>query len=62
MPARANRRVKFTAEADDDIASAYYWYEEREIGLGEEFLRYPDLHPSHILLEGFHIVRHLEVG
>ena len=39
MPARANRRVKFTAEADDDIASAYYWYEEREIGLGEEFLR-----------------------
>ncbi len=39
MPARANRRVKFTAEADDDIASAYCWYEEREIGLGEEFLR-----------------------
>jgi plasmid stabilization system protein ParE len=31
--------VSFTAEASDDVTSAYAWYEEREIGLGEEFLR-----------------------
>jgi plasmid stabilization system protein ParE len=33
------RRVIFTSEADDDIAEAYNWYESREPGLGEEFLR-----------------------
>ena len=33
------RQVIFTAEADVDIASAYEWYEGREPGLGEEFLR-----------------------
>src|SRR6185312_5774427 len=33
------RRVIFTPEADDDIAAAYNWYEERQAGLGEEFLR-----------------------
>jgi plasmid stabilization system protein ParE len=32
-------RVTFTAEADDDIAEAYNWYENREPGLGEDFLR-----------------------
>jgi plasmid stabilization system protein ParE len=32
-------RVIFTSEADDDIAEAYNWYESREPGLGEEFLR-----------------------
>jgi plasmid stabilization system protein ParE len=32
-------QVIFTAEADDDIAAAYRWYESREPGLGEEFLR-----------------------
>jgi plasmid stabilization system protein ParE len=32
-------RVIFTSEADDDIAEAYNWYEGREPGLGEEFLR-----------------------
>ncbi len=31
--------VIFTADADDDIAEAYNWYERREPGLGEEFLR-----------------------
>ncbi len=32
-------QVIFTSEADDDIAEAYNWYENREPGLGEEFLR-----------------------
>lgn len=32
-------QVIFTAEADDDMAEAYAWYEAREPGLGEEFLR-----------------------
>jgi plasmid stabilization system protein ParE len=32
-------RIIFTSEADDDIAEAYNWYESREPGLGEEFLR-----------------------
>jgi plasmid stabilization system protein ParE len=32
-------QVIFTPEADADIAEAYAWYEEREPGLGEEFLR-----------------------
>ena len=30
---------KFTSEADADVASAYRWYEDREPGLGENFLR-----------------------
>ena len=32
-------RVIFTSEADDDVAASYDWYESREPGLGEEFLR-----------------------
>lgn len=32
-------RVVFTPEADEDVLAAYGWYEEREPGLGEEFLR-----------------------
>ena len=32
-------RVVFSPEADDDIAEAYDWYESREPGLGEDFLR-----------------------
>jgi plasmid stabilization system protein ParE len=32
-------RVLFTPEADEDVAAAYGWYEDREPGLGEEFLR-----------------------
>lgn len=31
--------VIYTDEAADDIASAYSWYEDREPGLGEDFLR-----------------------
>lgn len=32
-------RVIFIQEADDDVAGAYDWYESREPGLGEGFLR-----------------------
>ena len=32
-------RVIYTEEADDDVAEAYGWYEGREPGLGEDFLR-----------------------
>jgi hypothetical protein len=32
-------RVIFTPEADHDIAESYNWYESREPGLGEDFLR-----------------------
>ena len=32
-------RVIFTPEADDDVAESYNWYESREPGLGEDFLR-----------------------
>ena len=32
-------RVIFISEADDDVAASYDWYESREPGLGEEFLR-----------------------
>ncbi len=32
-------RVVFTPEADDDVSKSYDWYESREPGLGEEFLR-----------------------
>lgn len=29
-------------QAEQDIADAYDWYEEQELGLGEEFLRCVD--------------------
>lgn len=32
-------RVIFTPDADDDVAWSYDWYESREPGLGEDFLR-----------------------
>ncbi len=32
-------RVIYTPEAEQDVADAYSWYEAREPGLGEEFLR-----------------------
>jgi plasmid stabilization system protein ParE len=32
-------RVIFTPEADDDVVESYRWYEDREPGLGEDFLR-----------------------
>ena len=31
--------VIYTEEADDDVAESYEWYESREPGLGEDFLR-----------------------
>lgn len=35
-------RVVFTRAAQADIAESYVWYENRELGLGEEFLRCVD--------------------
>jgi hypothetical protein len=32
-------RVIFIPEADDDVAGSYDWYESREPGLEEDFLR-----------------------
>lgn len=32
-------RVVFTPEAAGDVVESYKWYEEREPGLGEDFLR-----------------------
>jgi plasmid stabilization system protein ParE len=32
-------RIIYTPEADDDVAASYDWYESREPGLGEDFLR-----------------------
>jgi hypothetical protein len=31
--------VIYTPEAEQDVIAAYSWYEAREPGLGEEFLR-----------------------
>ncbi len=33
------RRVIFKPEAEADIAEAFDWYEERDAGLGAEFIR-----------------------
>ena len=33
------KRLLFTLEAEEDIAGAYSWYESREQGVGEDFLR-----------------------
>ena len=52
-------RVIFTPEADDDVAGSYDWYESREPGLGEDFLRsveacvrgiqrHPEMYPAAI--------------
>lgn len=32
-------RVIYTEDADHDVMEAYEWYESREPGLGEDFLR-----------------------
>lgn len=32
-------RIIYTPEAEDDVANSYDWYENRELGLGEDFLR-----------------------
>ncbi len=29
-------------EVEQDVSEAYTWYEERRVGLGEEFLSYVD--------------------
>jgi plasmid stabilization system protein ParE len=34
-----NHKTVFRKEVEDDIVLAYRWYEEKSIGLGEEFLR-----------------------
>jgi plasmid stabilization system protein ParE len=33
------RSLEFLPEVEFDIETAYWWYEERDIGLGDEFLR-----------------------
>lgn len=49
-------RIIFKPEAELDIVEAYEWYEEREMGLGAEFMRcvdscvheiqrYPEMYP-----------------
>ena len=32
-------KIVFRKEVEDDILVAYHWYEEKSVGLGEEFLR-----------------------
>ena len=32
-------RVIFTPESEDDVSESFNWYESREPGLGEDFLR-----------------------
>jgi len=32
-------QIIFTPEAEEDVVQSYGWYEEREPGLGEDFLR-----------------------
>ena len=54
--------VIYTGDADDDVAESYDWYESREPGLGEDFLRsveacvlaiqrHPHLYP--VAVDGF---------
>ena len=33
------RELIFLPEVEYDIAEAYWWYEEKDLGLGDEFLR-----------------------
>ena len=33
------RTLVFLAEVESDIGEAYWWYEEKDLGLGDEFLR-----------------------
>lgn len=57
------KEVIYTPEAGEDVAEAYRWYENREPGLGEDFLRvlaarvsllrrHPALYPK--ALDDFH--------
>jgi len=52
-----DRSVLFAKEAEEEITEAYFWYEEREPGLGDRFLQTlkhtiqqavigPDLYPT----------------
>lgn len=34
-----HRSLVFLPEIESDIDAAYWWYEEKDIGLGDEFLR-----------------------
>lgn len=34
-----NYSIKFRPEVENDVLSAYFWYEGKSTGLGEEFLR-----------------------
>jgi plasmid stabilization system protein ParE len=34
-----NRELVVLPEAADDLRRAYWWYEEQNLGLGEEFIR-----------------------
>ncbi|HBL10413.1 MAG TPA: recombinase [Cyanobacteria bacterium UBA11162] len=36
------RNLIILPEAEQDVAQAYIWYEEQELGLGEEFFRCVD--------------------
>jgi toxin ParE1/3/4 len=38
-PLGVTSRVIYTPEAAEDVAASYNWYESREPGLGEDFLR-----------------------
>lgn len=38
----ARRNLIILPEAEQDVAQAYIWYEEQELGLGEEYLRCVD--------------------
>lgn len=33
-----DRSIIFTTDAEEEIAEAYFWYEEKEAGLGDRFL------------------------
>ena len=34
-----NYAIKFRPEIEEDALNAYYWYEEKAVGLGEDFFR-----------------------
>jgi hypothetical protein len=36
------RNLGILEEAEQDVSQAYFWYEEKEPGLGEDFLRCVD--------------------
>ena len=42
------RMLIFLPEVESDIGDTYWWYEEKDIGLGDEFLRCLDVAFSRI--------------